>query len=42
MTIKEVARVGLPKIIQIMREEQAHYLAEANKLGKAINLLESL
>jgi len=42
MTIKEVARTGLPEIIQLMRDEQAHYLAEANKLGKAINLLESL
>lgn len=39
---KEVARTGLPKIIQIMRDEQAYYLAEANKLEKAINLLESL
>lgn len=39
---KEVARTGLPKIIQIMRDERSNYLAEANKLEKAINLLESL
>ena len=42
MTIKEVANTGLFKIIQLMRDEQAYYLAEANKLEKAINLLESL
>lgn len=42
MTVKEVALTGIPKIIQQMRDERADYLAEAEKLGKAINLLESL
>lgn len=42
MTVKEVARTGIPGIIQRMRDEQADYLAEAEKLGKAITLLESI
>jgi hypothetical protein len=41
-TIKEVSMAGLPGILQIARDEQAFYLSEAEKLGKAINILESL
>lgn len=42
MTIKEVALAGIPGVIERIRNERADYLAEAEKLGKAINLLESL
>lgn len=42
MTIKEVANTGIPGIIQRARNEQAAYLQEADKLGKAIKILESL
>lgn len=42
MTIKEVAKAGIPGILQRMHAERAIYLAEAEKLGKAINILESL
>jgi hypothetical protein len=42
MTVKEVAKTGIPGIIQRMRDEQAGYLLEAEKLGKAISILESI
>ena len=44
-TIKQVAnigRVGIPSIIAQARAERDGYLAEAAKLDKAINILESL
>jgi 16S rRNA U1498 N3-methylase RsmE len=42
LTIKEVAQIGVSSIVQIMRDEQAKYLKQANKLERAIKLLESL
>ena len=42
MTVKEVAQTGIAGIIQRMRDERACYLSEAEKLGKAINILESI
>jgi ferredoxin len=42
MTVKKVAKTGIPGIIQCMRDEQESYLLEAEKLGKAINILESI
>ncbi len=44
-TIKQVARAGragIPSIIAQARAERDGYLAEAEKLNKAINILESL
>jgi hypothetical protein len=44
-TIKQIARAGLagiPSIIAQARAERDGYLAEAEKLNKAINILESL
>lgn len=42
MTVKEVAQTGIAGIIQRMRDERACYLSESEKLGKAINILESI
>lgn len=42
LTIKEVAMVGMPGIIKRMYDERSLYLAEAEKLSKAINILESV
>ena len=42
LTVKEVGQIGYASITQRMREEQSECLARAEKLGKAIVLLESL
>lgn len=42
MTITEVAWSGMAHIIDMMQAERAAHLAEADKLGKAIALLQGL
>ena len=42
MTIADWARIGMARIINIMQAERAMHLAEAEKLTKGIDLLESL
>lgn len=42
LTVKEVGQTGIPRIVGMMMAERDHHLAEADKLSKAITLLEGL
>jgi len=42
MTIKQIGRVGIDAILEMITNERNSHMAEAQKLDKAINLLQSL